>query len=86
MSRYERIAPMSTHIELKLFASLSKYRPSEGEHLPIRPGQTVNEILDTLGIPAEKAKLIFVNGLKGNLDTTLHGGERVGLFPPVAGG
>jgi sulfur-carrier protein len=77
---------MSTHIELKLFASLSKFTPREGERLPIEPGQTVGDILATIGMPAEKAKLIFINGLKGTLETPLNGGERVGLFPPVAGG
>jgi molybdopterin converting factor small subunit len=77
---------MSTHIELKLFANLMKYRPSDGDRLAIEPGQTVGEIVAAIGMPAEKAKLIFINGLKGTLDTPLHGGERVGLFPPVAGG
>jgi molybdopterin converting factor small subunit len=77
---------MSTYIQLKMFANLSKYAPSEGERLAIEPGQSIREILDTIGMPQEKAKLIFVNGIKGDLDTVLSGGERVGLFPPVAGG
>lgn len=77
---------MSTYIDLKLFANLSKYSPREGDRLPIKPGQTVGDIVEAIGMPAEKAKLIFINGLKGTLDTPLHGGERVGLFPPVAGG
>jgi molybdopterin converting factor small subunit len=77
---------MSTNIQLKLFANLSKYAPSQGEVLPIEPGQSIREILDAIGLPREKAKLIFVNGIKGDLDTVLNGGERVGLFPPVAGG
>jgi molybdopterin converting factor small subunit len=77
---------MNVHIQLKLFASLSKYAPPEGERLSIAPGQSVREILDTIGLPREKAKLIFVDGIKGDLDTVLSGGERVGLFPPVAGG
>jgi molybdopterin converting factor small subunit len=77
---------MSAHIELKLFADLTKYRPPEGDRLTIEPGQTVGEIVEAMGIPVEKAKLIFINGLKGTLDSPLQGGERVGLFPPVAGG
>jgi molybdopterin converting factor small subunit len=77
---------MSAHIHLKLFANLSKYTPSDGERLPIERGQSIGEVLETIGVPMEKAKLIFVDGIKGNLDTVLNGGERVGLFPPVAGG
>jgi molybdopterin converting factor small subunit len=77
---------MNVHIHLKLFANLSKFAPSDGERLPIEPGQSIREVLETIGVPREKAKLIFVDGIKGNLDTVLKGGERVGLFPPVAGG
>ena len=77
---------MSVHIQLKLFANLSKYAPTEGERMPVEPGQSIREVLNTIGLPVEKAKLIFVNGVKGDLDTVLNGGERVGLFPPVAGG
>ena len=77
---------MSAYIQLKLFANLSKYAPDEGERMSIEPGQSIREVLNTIGLPQEKAKLIFVNGIKGDLDTVLSGGERVGLFPPVAGG
>jgi molybdopterin converting factor small subunit len=37
-------------------------------------------------MPREKAKLIFINGVKAELTSTLEGGERVGIFPPVGGG
>lgn len=77
---------MNVHIQLKLFANLRDYAPPETDRLPIESGQTIREILAAIGLPAEKAKLIFVNGTKGDLDTVLKGGERVGLFPPVAGG
>jgi molybdopterin converting factor small subunit len=43
-------------------------------------------MLDHLDIPTVKAHLIFINGVKRSLETRLHGGERVGIFPPVAGG
>lgn len=77
---------MSVQIQLKLFANLAQYLPAEGERIEIAPGVSIGEILDRIGLPREKAKLIFVNGIKGDLETPLQGGERVGLFPPVAGG
>jgi molybdopterin converting factor small subunit len=43
-------------------------------------------MVERLGIPLEKARLVFVNGKKADLETVLHGGERVGIFPPVGGG
>jgi molybdopterin converting factor small subunit len=77
---------MSVHIQLKLFANLREYGPDETDRLTIESGQSIREVLTDIGLPAEKAKLIFINGTKGDLDTVLKGGERVGLFPPVAGG
>jgi sulfur-carrier protein len=46
----------------------------------------VNRLLEQLGVPVSDVKLIFINSLKGSLDSRLYGGERVGIFPPVGGG
>ena len=73
-------------IQLKLFAALAQLSPEDANQLPIRPGTSVKELLDELNIPSAKAHLIFINGIKESLDTRLEGGERVGIFPPVAGG
>lgn len=76
----------STQIQLKLFAALTPMAPEKANQLPIKPGISIKELLDELKIPSIKAHLIFVNGVKQSLDTRLQGGERVGIFPPVAGG
>ena len=75
-----------SHIQLKLFAALTPLAPDNSDHVPIEPGISVKEMLDQLAIPTVKAHLIFINGIKRGLDTRLSGGERVGIFPPVAGG
>jgi len=77
---------MKPYIELKLFATLQTFAPGETQHYPIEPGMTVRELLQHLNIPEEKARLIFINGVKANLSAALSGGERVGIFPPVGGG
>ena len=76
---------MST-IDLRLFATLQKFSPDNSEVFPIIPGTTIRDVLEKINVPVEKAKLIFVNGLKKDLDVELVGGERVGVFPPVGGG
>ncbi len=73
-------------IQLKLFADLSRFMPSGGEQVAVAPGTTVADLLRRLGLPAEKAKLIFIDGAQADLSATLQGGERVGVFPPVGGG
>jgi hypothetical protein len=88
VNHLEWMRPLMTqsHIQLKLFASLAPFSPENSDRIPIRPGISVRGLLDGLNIPAVKAHLIFINGIKRSLDTRLDGGERVGIFPPVAGG
>ena len=77
---------MEATIDLRLFATLQTFSPQNAEAFPITPGTTVRDVLKNIHVPIEKAKLIFVNGLKKDLDMKLFGGERVGIFPPVGGG
>ena len=77
---------MNSHIQIKLFANLQAFMPQTGEKYRINPGISISNLLEQLNIPQEKAKLIFIDGIKANLSSTLDGGERVGIFPPVGGG
>ncbi|WP_319526295.1 MoaD/ThiS family protein [uncultured Desulfosarcina sp.] len=78
---------MSTaHIQLKLFAGLAPFAPENADRVPIEPGVSVEGLLRQLDVPCEKAHLIFIDGIKCSLASRLKGGERVGIFPPVAGG
>ena len=75
-----------TTIDLRLFATLASKIPKNAAHYPIDPGMPVEALLVQLKIPLSEAKLIFINGIKRDLQTLLQGGERVGIFPPVGGG
>ena len=77
---------MESHIQLKLFATLQQFTPPSSDNYRIDPGDSIHDLLEQLKIPKEKARLIFVDGVKVDLSTTLKGGERVGIFPPVGGG
>ena len=77
-------------IELKLFASLRKYTPLKSDSntcmLEIDEGTTISELLEHSGIPANLCKIIFVNGIHAKKADLLRDGDRLGIFPPVAGG
>ena len=75
-----------THIHIKLFATLQRFSPSSADNYAIDPGISIRNLLEKLDIPEEKARLIFIDGVKASLSSTLTGGERVGIFPPVGGG
>jgi molybdopterin converting factor small subunit len=77
---------MEATIDLRLFATLQKFSPDSSDAFPITSGTTVRDVLEKINMPVEKAKLIFVDAVKKDLDTVLNGGERVGIFPPVGGG
>lgn len=77
---------MDATIDLRLFASLAGHMPDNASQFPISDGMTVGQLIDALPIAVSEAKLIFVNGQRAQSDTRLHGGERVGIFPPVGGG
>ena len=77
---------MKTHIQIKLFVDLSAYTPPGADNFPIEAGITVRRLLEDLQVSAEKVRLVFINNIKRDLDSTLRGGERVGIFPPIGGG
>lgn len=77
---------MTVHITLKLFATLSRFTPVSPDNYPIEPGTKIRDLLMQLGVSEDEIKLIFIDGIKGDLTSSLKGGERVGIFPPVGGG
>ena len=78
---------MPVTIEINLFASLKKYLPAESAcRYPVEPGTPLSALLDQLRIPEDEVKLIFIDGVKEDASALLHGGERVGIFPPIGGG
>jgi molybdopterin converting factor small subunit len=77
---------MESHIQIKLFASLQKFMPESAENYAIEAGITVGTLLQQLNIPQDMIKLVFIDSVRADLTSTLKGGERVGIFPPVGGG
>jgi molybdopterin converting factor small subunit len=54
--------------------------------MEIAEGSTIIDILRRLEVPLDKVRVIFLNGLHVTGDEVLKEGDRVGVFPPVAGG
>ncbi len=79
---------------MRLYATLRKYQPEgknsePGEALvcELVEGTTLQEFLEKeLGVPSGEVKIVFVNGASQSFDHVLADGDRVGIFPPVAGG
>ncbi|MBD3256437.1 MAG: MoaD/ThiS family protein [Candidatus Lokiarchaeota archaeon] len=74
-------------VTVKLFADFLDYGPAK-TNLTLLKGSTINTILEKYNIPKEKTKMIIlVNRIpKYDRNMTLHDGDTIALFPPLAGG
>ena len=77
-------------VSLALFAYLSTYQPDGqgGRHprdFDLAEGTTVGDVVCTLGLPDEP-RVVFVNGRHAPDERVLAQGDRLAIFPPVAGG
>lgn len=77
-------------IELALFAKLAARYPTPGSGrepraLEIAEGTTVGALVEALGL-AEEPRITFVNGRHAADDRVLSAGDRLAIFPPIAGG
>ena len=77
-------------IQLRLFASLAGYLPDQKNGgfsiVEIKEGTTIKSLLDDLKVPADLPKIIFLNGVHAEETAILKEGDRLGVFPPLAGG
>ncbi len=77
-------------VTARVYATLRRYLPEETAHNPMElelpDGTTVGELLNHLGLPQDAVKVVFVNGRHAEFEQVLADGDRVGIFPPVAGG
>ena len=78
-------------VEINLFASLARYMldktgSQDSRVLEVGEGTTIIDILLRMEVPLDKVKILFLNGIHATGDEILKEGDRVGVFPPVAGG
>ena len=80
-------------VEVKLYGQLRRYRPRDiagAAHHPfnhlLEAGATAVTLAKDLGIPDGLVNATAVNGEAAGPDIILQDGDKVGLFPPSAGG
>jgi molybdopterin converting factor small subunit len=73
-----------------LYATLGRYHPQgrgiEPFTVKLPTGSTVAELLEHLQIAEGEAKQTFIEYASRPRDYTLQGGQKVAVFPPIAGG
>lgn len=77
-------------MHVTLYGVLARYLPDPRERTPIDlelpEGATAGEVAERLGVPEGEVSLLAVNGRRAEGGRALQAGDRITLFPPVAGG
>jgi molybdopterin converting factor small subunit len=75
-------------VQVQLRGPLQKYGKSAGYFEWETAAETciVEQLISELGLPASAISFVSVNGTKESLSYLLKGGERVVVYPQVAGG
>ena len=77
-------------ITVKLHGILRDYRPPGAKidqfEIDMDDAAVARQAAEFFGIPARRVHAVFVNGDEASLETPVHDGDHVRLFPPVVGG
>lgn len=78
------------NVDVALFASLSSFQPdgAGGRHartFVLPEGTTIAQVIESLDLP-DQPRVVFVNSRHAAEESELHEGDRLAIFPPVAGG
>lgn len=74
-------------VQVRLHAVLKELIPDGSGELNLPDGSVISDVLDQLKVDSEFRELITVNGVQiSDLNTSLKEGDRLEVFPAVAGG
>jgi sulfur-carrier protein len=78
------------NVDIALFAYLANYQPDglggrSARNFELPDGTTISDVIAQLGLPDEP-RVVFVNSKHADEAAALSEGDRLAIFPPVAGG
>ena len=79
-------------IGITLFSTLKKYLPKIADgnffEIEIKKGSSLVDVINQIGIELEKTKIFFLNNAKVSIydPIELKHGDKITIFPPMAGG
>lgn len=75
-------------VTVRLLFDLKAHAPGQQSifTLDLAPTTTLGQVLDSLGIARQPAKVMLLNGIQASLEQTPLAGDELVIFPPVEGG
>jgi len=80
---FEALQPMT--VRLVLQATLRQKFPGLPDPLSTK-ATSVGELLDEQHIPRSEAAIVFLNGRQAAMESVIHEGDEIRLFPLLGGG
>lgn len=85
---------MTKNIEIKLFSILTDFLPKTAKgncfQIELTANMTLHDVLVQLSLPKAQIGILVINGEKVNLKEIkkipLSAGDKLSIFPPLAGG
>ena len=79
------------NINVKTYATLRKYGPQNiplGQSFPLEiEGETITDVIETLGIPPKEDIVVLVNGNRTtDLNQKIYSDDLIVIFPRLGGG
>jgi len=76
-----------SQVTVNLYATLRRHVGGAASvEVEIEPQQTVEQVLDHLGVPAHQTRVLFVDNQASELSRQLTGSEKLDVFPAIGGG
>jgi molybdopterin converting factor small subunit len=80
----------SIRVKVKLFATLRRYfpgyDPEKGIDAKVEDGSTIENLIRTLNLPANEARVILISGISKKPTDVVKDGDQVNIFTPLGGG
>jgi len=77
-------------VKVKLFATLRRffpdYDPEKGIDVRIEEGSSIENLIQTLQLPQNEARVILINGISKKTADIVKDGDLVNIFTPLGGG
>ncbi|NEW27434.1 Mut7-C RNAse domain-containing protein [Nocardia cyriacigeorgica] len=76
---------MTAGVELRVYAELNDFLPAPARHRmlwrPVRPHQTVKDVVEAAGVPHTEIDLLLVNGESADFGHRPRPGDRLAVYP-----
>jgi molybdopterin synthase sulfur carrier subunit len=74
-------------VTVNLYAGLREFIDgAQSIDVELEPGVTIGQVIEQLGVPIEKTRIIFLNNRAAEPTTPINPGDQLSIFPAIGGG